>query len=198
MPTGYGHQIIDGDGVTPRQYLLSCARAFGATVMQRDDPMNAPLKTTVEPSAFYLKEHGEACSKLDALQNMSNAERESEAAKEHSRIVGRNNDWHDEWIKEERRYDAMESAVHGWTPPTDEHRSLKEFALEQISRSRSAAPIHIVPCESEWRSWYEEQLEGLQKNVKRYAREYEKEVERCADRTQWLTTFVESLPAEEE
>ena len=43
MPTGYTADIQDGKITTLREYALSCARAFGALIMMRDDPHDAPI-----------------------------------------------------------------------------------------------------------------------------------------------------------
>lgn len=40
MPTGYTADIKDG--ITFRDFALRCARAFGATIMQRDEDISIP------------------------------------------------------------------------------------------------------------------------------------------------------------
>ena len=42
MPTGYTAIIEDDPNCTFEQYLMRCARAFGATVTMRDDPLDKP------------------------------------------------------------------------------------------------------------------------------------------------------------
>ena len=41
MPTGYTAGILEGE--TFEQYALQCAKAFGALVMMRDEPSDAPI-----------------------------------------------------------------------------------------------------------------------------------------------------------
>lgn len=35
MPTGYTSEIYQGEEVSPKDFLLTCARAFGATISMR-------------------------------------------------------------------------------------------------------------------------------------------------------------------
>lgn len=55
MPTGYTASVADGTTTTLRAFALQCARAFGATVTMRDDPMSAEIPERFEPGGFYRR-----------------------------------------------------------------------------------------------------------------------------------------------
>ncbi len=44
MPSGYTENIYYGKKVAFKDFALGCARAFGACVMQRDDPADVKPK----------------------------------------------------------------------------------------------------------------------------------------------------------
>ena len=50
MPSGYTSDIYNGKEVTFKDFALGCARAFGACVMQRDDPADEKPKIMPEES----------------------------------------------------------------------------------------------------------------------------------------------------
>ena len=66
MPTGYTIDIYNGKKVTFKDFALNCARAFGACVMQRDDP--ADEKPKIMPEESY---HTKALKKLGKFKKPS-------------------------------------------------------------------------------------------------------------------------------
>lgn len=54
MPTGYTHGVQDGTVTEFRDFALICARAFGATILMRDDPMDAPIPDEFQSSTYHL------------------------------------------------------------------------------------------------------------------------------------------------
>ena len=36
MPTGYTHELHEGEEISFEKFVMSCARAFGALVLMRD------------------------------------------------------------------------------------------------------------------------------------------------------------------
>lgn len=72
MPTGYTADLtLD----TPfERFAMRCARAMGACVMMRDDPMDAPIPDKWEPDDYYRKRLEDAKAKLAAAEEMPKAE----------------------------------------------------------------------------------------------------------------------------
>ena len=54
MPTGYTAKLME-QGQTFPEFIMSCARAFGALIMMRDDPANAPIPEKFEPSDYHVR-----------------------------------------------------------------------------------------------------------------------------------------------
>jgi len=74
MPTGYTAKLMES-GQTFQDFVMQCARAFGACVMMRDDPMDAPIPERFEPSDYNVKRLAEAKAELVKLQAMTNDEK---------------------------------------------------------------------------------------------------------------------------
>jgi hypothetical protein len=53
MPTGYTAKLYDGDQKF-QDFAMECARAFGALIEMRDEPMNAKIPETFEPSEHHV------------------------------------------------------------------------------------------------------------------------------------------------
>jgi hypothetical protein len=60
MPTGYTNKIYNGDKVTFPEYALTCARAFDALVMMRDDDNDAEIPNEFKPSLYSAGKIAEA------------------------------------------------------------------------------------------------------------------------------------------
>lgn len=134
MPTGYTADVGDGKVTDFRTFALRCARAFGATVMQRDNAMDE-LPKHREESSYYAKSLAEASAevvRLDALtedeaqQEMDSETTDTEHHEEDMRLKGRST---------RMRYEAMLAEAQEWEPPTPDHAALKTFMEEQLTGS---------------------------------------------------------------
>lgn len=67
MPTGYTVGIADGKITTFEQYAMTCARAFGALVMMRDDPFDAPIPEEIKVADYYVTNAKEKSEAYDAF-----------------------------------------------------------------------------------------------------------------------------------
>jgi hypothetical protein len=127
MPTGYTTDIYNGKEVTFKDFALNCARAFGACVMQRDDP--ADEKPKIQPEESY---HTKALKKLGAFKKPSKKQFETFI----KRSIADNKEAIDKRKDLEKAYSEMIEQVTKWTPPTTEHEGLKDFMLKQLVESK--------------------------------------------------------------
>jgi len=81
MPTGYTYPVQDGKITELRDFALLCTRGFGALIMMRDEPMDAPIPETLGANTQY---HDEALARGKAsrveVNMLSASEREQRAA----------------------------------------------------------------------------------------------------------------------
>lgn len=197
MPSGYTCEIEKG--ITFRQFAMRCARAMGACIMMRDDPLDAPIPETFEPDDYHPKEIALARARLDSLSSMTVAEADREAVK----AFMENKRYCEESIKERNglraKYMAVLSGVNHWTPPTKDHEGLKDFMLEQIKEGMR------FDCSTDYffkrqlvaplsgSAWLAHEKAKALDEISYHEKEYALEAQRAADRTAWIKALRQSL-----
>ena len=193
MPTGYTAELMD-KGQDFRTFVLLCARAFGATVMQRDDPMDEPPKKQ-EPSDHYAKALANARKEATRLRSMNAAQRLAHGAYLRAEAISIRRNALARDLAENARLDAMAERVRAWTQPSDEHKGLKDFMLDQITISRNDTAYSEKSLkeaeEQSGESYFIEALAVAVRRVSYYEDEHHKE---CA-RVKWIDQLYGSLPA---
>ena len=134
MPTGYTADVGDGKVTDFRTFALRCARAFGATTMQRDSSIDV-LPQRREESTFYAEHVAEGEAEIARLAALSEAEAQRERDAEVEEVCTRNGRWRAEKDEKRRRYESMLVAVRRWEAPTPDHVEMKEFMAKQLAES---------------------------------------------------------------
>lgn len=196
MPTGYTAAVARGEVNHLKPFALSCARAFGALVMMRDEPGDAPVTDAAfRPTDYHTKAIAAAEAMLLKVGAMTDAECVAEAESDHLASVKRFEEQRRENAETAERYNAMLRQVHAWQAPTAEHLSLKDFMLQQLHESLRFDCDYlpeITPSlsASEWRA---AQIAQAQKDIAYHAPKHREEVERCAQRKAWYEALVGAL-----
>lgn len=200
MPTGYTSEIANDQ--TFEDFLLGCARAFGACMHQRDDNTGAkPKLQTV--SNHYEETILEMEAELGAIRSMNRQQREEygqELKEEHIKYA---QDSFNEMVLLKNKYDAMLEKVQAWNPPSTDHQQLKQFMIDQINDSikydcnttytlqalteaTNADPLKLV----------DEKATGYEESIVYYeARAAEEEV-RVEASNRWIMALYDSLGIE--
>lgn len=194
MPTGYTAAIKDG--ITFKQYALGCARAFGALIMMRDDPHDAPIPNEFKPSDFHINALQEESNHLAQLKLMNNAETEAAATAAYNKAMQERKARFDERTELRAKYDAMLAQVVAWQAPTPDHVSYKSFMEEQIRESMkwdcgefSDAPIQLTGAQ-----WLSEEIARAERSIKYHTEEDAKERKRTEERNGWVKALRDALP----
>jgi hypothetical protein len=195
MPTGYTCIIDDHEDVTFEQYLWRCARAFGALVMMRDDPTDAPIPERFEASGYHVKELANARAKLAELEILSIEQAETMAAADHEAAVSW---WRQRASKEgaiDERYAAIRERVMAWEPPSPDHEELKKFMLEQLRTGRPYSSARDPKPEKKTaREWLDAQIKDARWSVDYHEKNLRAEHARTEERNRWLAELRESVP----
>jgi hypothetical protein len=196
MPSGYTAAIKDG--IDFKTFALQCARAFGALVMMRDDPADAPIPERFEPSDYHVRAIAEAQQRLNELDGMPVDEAGREAQAQYVKEVQSRRDRIAENDALRVKYQAMLKQVDAWEVPTPDHEGLKKFMREQIESSIEfdcnndyylrTMPVLKTPLE--WRS---EQVEKARRDISYHSKENAEEIGRTATRNDWVKALRESL-----
>lgn len=197
MPTGYTADIAKGIDFT--QYLLGCARAFGALVTMRDAPADTDIPDVFEPSDYNAKALVAARERLAALEVMSAEEAVRAAASAYDEQETRRVVRLQEIAELRAKYEAMLLKAKAWKPPTPEHQGLSDFMQEQIVRSIEfdcGSSYYEKPTERlTGPQWLAEAKASAQRDIEYHTKHHADEVKRCADRAAWVKALRDSLPA---
>lgn len=194
MPTGYTAAVEDGTVTDFRTFALRCARAMGACVMQRDDPMDAPPKLRVE-SKYYAEAVERDEARVAELSAMTPAEADNAARAEYDRQLTRNAEYDIREAAIRGRYNAMLTAVMEWEPPTPEHEGLKDFMRQQLVESRKfdCGPPWPEPVRQTGAAWLAEQKQKAHESLARSIKGLADERERVAGANAWIGALYDSL-----
>jgi hypothetical protein len=202
MPTGYTANIENN--MTFEDYVLGCARAFGATMHQRDDNMNDKPKLRDIESSHHIDALSRAkaeVAKLEAMRGVN--DRTAFGKKVIEEEAASNQEYFNKKVSLRNKYEAMLQKAYNWFPPTPDHENLKKFMIEQITQSidfdcdtkyamdRLTALSKANPLDK-----YKEALNRAYKDVEYHETELMKERERNAGANKWISALYDSLGIE--
>lgn len=198
MPTGYTAGVQDGSIATFREFAMQCARAFGACIMMRDDPMDKAIPETFEPDTRY---HDEALARaratLDEMAQLTLAECEERARVEHQENV---TSWYarrDKREEQRRRYQQMLEQVDAWTPPTPDHVEMRSFMQQQLRKSIDfdcRDSYDTEPVRATGADWRAARIKNAERDIAYHEKSRAEEIDRARQRTAWVNALRESLP----
>lgn len=203
MPTGYTAPIYEGEeNFTFKKFAMRCARNYGALIEMRGEPLDAEIDfdKCLQPSDYYKKALERVQKEYqEFLDNPPTAE---ELGKKYDKKV--NNDFEKFLERKEsrkvlqERYAAMLEQVKAWEPPTEEHNNLKEFMISQLQESMDYDCVVYSPYTDDREEYikYHISPDPLLKEIAYYKERYEKEVELCNNRKQWVIKLMQSLKEE--
>lgn len=197
MPTGYTCDIEKG--ISFEDFVWNCARAFGAFVMQRDDP-SGEIALQEQASSYYREQLEKTQQEYAEFLVMSIDDLKLKWQTEMKEF---RNQYLEHILKCEqlrKKYNDMLKRVEDWIPPTEDHKGLKEFMIEQINSSiefDDMTSYYLKRIEeldkTTFETWVEDQLDGFKREIKHYKEEIEKEEERVRSRNEWKNELVKSI-----
>jgi hypothetical protein len=192
MPTGYTADVGYGKCQSFEQFVWHCARAFGALIMMRDDPWDAPIPEEFKPSDYNAKKLVEIADELGVIEAMTDEEAAAFFEKEHAELLAKYEGWDRDKDEKRARYESMLEKVRAWTPPSADHAPLKSFMLEQLGTSIDHDCTHYertekIPTRAS-------RVAQLRKDRAYHQEEDRKERERVAGRNAWLKALRASVP----
>jgi hypothetical protein len=198
MPTGYTHAIADG--ISFRQYAMSCARAFGALITMRDEPHDAEIPEAFQPDTHYLQWAEEAKARLAALEAMTPEQKAAGAKEAYEKELASREKSISEARELQRKYEDMLFHAENWVSPSPDHDKFKQFMIDQIKSSiehdctstidyYTRDVVLLQPADQ----WHAEQVAREQDSIARYERHQQEEVERVAKRNLWISQLRNAL-----
>jgi len=199
MPTGYTARICEGEQ-SMSEFILGCARAFGACAGQRDNPMDDLPKIPAEIEFQGGARIAEAEKKLADLLALTQEEKIAMGVKEHKEQIK----YYTKALKERKivraRLDKMYARIEDWVPPSKDHDELKKFMLDQLqSTIENDGDVGYyertlqAEKEKDMLDFYDSELVRAKWCVKHAKEEAHKEKDRYVNRVQWIKQLYNSL-----
>jgi hypothetical protein len=194
MPTSYTHPVCEGKITEFSEFAMSCARAFGALITMREEPMDAAIPEEFAPdTSYYDNRIASDLKEMGRIQAMSRAEADAAAHAEHQSALESRRRYLADKETEAGRINAMIAKVRTWEPPTSDHVEMKSFMLEQLRISLPGDYVPSIPELLDGRAWRQKKIDDLSAAVVRNREEVRKEVERAKGRTEWVKALRASL-----
>lgn len=196
MPTGYTYPVVEGKITEFPEFAMSCARAFGALISMREEPMDAPVPEEFAPNTdYYDKRIAAGKARLGELLVMTSAEAAAAALAEHEKAIADRDRYLVDKGVEVSRINSMLAKVRAWEPPSPDHAEVKKFMVDQLSISLPGNYVPTIPSLLDGPAWRSAQIADLDKQIIRDQSERDKEIERAAGRTEWVKKLRASLAA---
>jgi len=188
MPTGYTSDLYDGKSVAFEDFVLGCARAFGAWVHQRDEGAGNPRAREI--SNYTVNNLAEAKQKLKSWLKANDDDKYDMWRDYADATEKRNSVYLADVATRNIRFQAMLDKVEQWSPP-DGLENLQNFMREQLSYDIDKKPY--VSEVIDYDEWLDTKDRGVRDSVK-YARErYDAEVESSKKSNEFTADLYASL-----
>jgi len=196
MPTGYTAAIKDG--IDFKTYGLSCARAFGALVMMRDEPSNAEIPDGFKPSEYSKNALQKAKEHFAKLNDLTKKGWEQMQKSEFDKQVEQYGISQKEEIDLLQKYHAMLNQAIEWRAPTEEHKELRAFMIKQIEDSIEWDCNHYskgkyMPVLLPLDEYVSLKTEAALADIKYHNNAWAEEQERTDNRNKWIKDLRNSL-----
>lgn len=195
MPTGYTAKIEDGTIVEVKDYILQCARAFGALIHMREESMDKEIEYCV-PNEYYKEKLEESKRRLDDFMSLTDKEIQVKIEHNYKTDIESNKEIYKGGEESNKKYNEMLEKVKSWIPPTNEHLELKEFAINQIEISKSDWHIKYkdkMPERLSVNEYKKLEIDGLNRDIEYNKKRYQEEIKRCEERNKWIRELIESF-----
>jgi hypothetical protein len=189
MSTGYTCSIVDGEGISFKDFVLKCARAFGATNDMRDE-----FKANTSYHDCTLER---AKKELVRLKAMSIEEAEAGAMEEYKAMVAEEKRSIKDEAERRDKYNAMLKQVKDWEPPSGDHDGLKKFMITQITESiEFNCPVNrgreeVIKLSG--KDWLKKEIDKQLWDIKYSEKAIQEENERARGNTEWVRALRVSL-----
>lgn len=202
MPTGYTAKLYEGEEQTFEDFALSCARAFGAAILMRDDDSSKPMtiEALTDDSDYHVKSIRHAKAELIRLKGLTPEEVASETHNAYLERVEFEERYKSERLAMRARYEAMLEKVRAWEPPSEEHVEFRMFMINQLEGSidfdTSGADKQRDPEQQTPEQWLADRIAHQEKTIERSTEEEAKRIERNEGRIRWVNQLRESVGLE--
>ena len=195
--TGITHGIEDGTYKGPKDFLKMCIRSFGVLISIRDEPMSTPILTELTVDDYYSNRLKEAQDYLEKLISRTPEDwfkdynkKLEEARKELEDVIIKHN-------KEAKKLQEYTDAISNWNC-SEEYKSIKEFALEQLSMTTPTDTRYyeqqVKNLESSGIEMYKKDIfDNVKRDIQYVAEHLDEEKKDIAEKNAFLKGFLKEI-----
>lgn len=142
----------------------------------------------------------------DKWRQMTFDETKQEMIEKHNAKITQAKKSLEKYKLEDEKYKKVRNEIKEWNPPTDEHKALKNFALEQIDLSMNTDLYKYLEIElnkkldisddAVWK-YINDMNASCEKNVGEAYEQWQKDLKITAEKNTWMRQFLESLDSME-
>ncbi len=201
MPTEYTHALLKGEQ-TVEEFALGCARAFGAYVEMKDEPLSvgAPEKLEDKETELYLKNIADLQRQIRNVKKMSYARAAKYAENDYNSSRLYHTNALIELAEGSFRLSKAMAQVASYTPPTKDHEEYKSFMVRQLSETmdwscdpsyhKEALKNLKLQTPQEWKA---DKLEYLSERIEFKTKSLEKYTVRHTTCNDWIKQLHSSV-----
>lgn len=198
MPTGYTTKIYNGEQVTGKEFIMTCARAFGAFITMRDESLDAKIPEELKVDTYHKKELDRSKLELKRYKDMTHEEAQQLIDLGYQETIEGNKKYYNEQLELKNRYEKVLEEVEKWEIPSSEHRALKDYAVSQLKDSIRFDCGSIETYAKEVKKdtpeqYIQKKIDSCKYSVKYHQKGWMDELKRTSERNLWIKQLRESL-----
>jgi len=198
MPTVYTEGVATGKITDFKEYAMLCARAFGACIMLRDEPLSSDIPE-FEPSNYHDEQIAKAKADLLEFASASVEQRKQMHADEHAKNVKAADEELTRNREQLSRYESMLAKAKAFKPPSTEHQEYANFIVSQLEESIrfdcNGSYYEELKEQVPFEKWEVQKLSELQRSIAYHSEQRENEIARTVERNRWVKQLREAVLA---
>jgi len=200
MPTGYTDGVSRGEITDFKVYALRCARAFGACIMLRDEPVTDEIPE-FEPSDYNQKRLDEAQKQLAEFDAMTVADKLAMFERESIERIKAAKEGIERKREQLGRYNAMLEKAKAFKAPTPDHSEYAKFLVSQLEESirfDGGGDYYEKQLEETqtFDDWCVSKKRSLLHDIKHHQKGMKEEIKKTEKRNKWVHDLKASLGVE--
>lgn len=189
MASGYTHKLHEGEQEFS-EFILDCARAFGAYIHLRDEP-HAVLSKINDCTADYQRRVDRASEEYVEFTALSEFEQRDIYDKEIAEIEKHEKESRENKKAVAERYGKMLGKVLAWQAPK-ELENLKEFMKEQLESSIEFDCKVYKSRIREFGDWLDDKVSYLERSIERAEEQVREEKKRVKEQHAWHEALLKA------
>ena len=199
MATGYTAILTEKPDTTFKEFVLRCARACGACIMQRDDSLVHPPKMD-KVESYHADRLKQAQKEFAEFQQKNDQQLMQEFLAYKARMIKVDQERLEEKQQLRTTYTNMLTQVYAWTPPSPDHVELKNFMIQQLQDSIKwdCNTKYTVESLEYWESlqfhnWLKKERQHLEDDIEYHTKHLAEDTLNTLKRNQWKQQLFDSL-----